>query len=190
MSRPLALCGGRGRSPRGRREARDRDGWTRSSERWHLASRPSYLLTNPDRRRPARLCVLHPGLGDADLAALSAAAFTGAAAGGCCWLVASRLSSSIDKRNLRTTAAQRLQQAQLKLLDASSQDEGSDPEQLKREVAKLKALLKRVRARATPQGPAFLWWRFLAVPASFSLCPSRSPDGRGRRSGAGDPGPR
>ena len=116
------------------------------------------MLTCPCARRPTtsvRLTHLQKhrrrfapsaALSDADTAALCATAFAGTVTSACWWLVSSRVSASIETRNLRTKISAQLQEAQLQLLNDSASPAETD--ELKRKVLKLKILLKKMEEDA------------------------------------------
>jgi len=85
-------------------------------------------------------------LSEADNAALCVIAFVGGATSVCSWLVSTRVSRTINARNLRTAVSAQLQEAQLHLLSETITPE--DAEALKLKIGKLKLLLRSMEADA------------------------------------------
>eukprot|EP00959_Pyramimonas_sp_CCMP1952_P443062 9275387-Pyramimonas_sp.AAC.1 len=61
-------------------------------------------------------------------------------------MVSTRVSTTIDARNLRARVNDRLQEAQLKLLNAA--DNGEETAALREEIARMRALMKVMEANA------------------------------------------
>ena len=108
-----------------------------------LARRPAISWKRPRVQGPFSP---KAALSDADTAAICATVFAGAVTSACWWLVSSRVSATIDTRNLRTSVSAQLQEAQLQLLNDSVSPE--DARELKLKVLKLKVLLKKMEEEA------------------------------------------
>jgi hypothetical protein len=76
--------------------------------------------------------------GEAEVVAMGATAFAASAVATCWWVVSTRVSRTIRTRNLRSAVSEKLQAAQLRLLEGVEDEE--EQEGLRREVAKLKLL--------------------------------------------------
>ena len=108
-----------------------------------LARRPTLSFKKPRVKGPFSP---KAALSDADTAAICATVFAGAVTSACWWLVSTRVSATIDTRNLRTSVSAQLQEAQLQLLNDSVSPEKA--QELKLKVLKLKNLLKKMEEEA------------------------------------------
>eukprot|EP00873_Tetraselmis_striata_P004853 jgi/Tetstr1/425117/TSEL_015579.t1 len=85
-------------------------------------------------------------LSDADVAAVAAMGFGGAVTGICWWIVSSRVNRTIRARNLRSSVDEKLQAAQLALLQGT--DDEAEAAALRRRVAALRVIAAEMEAEA------------------------------------------